>query len=170
MRRLISAVGGVLLVVAGGAGRGLTLAQSPGVAQSLGEKLDGVGRGIRREAREIGDSMRRGFETMKTEVNRMNTPARVYSRLHWDRSLNSARIEVHPVKGGGVLLRGTVADEPAHERAVSLARDTMDVSEVIDELNVLSTTPATTTTTSGAKATITPAPSTATAPVSRPSR
>ncbi len=165
MRRLVPVVGGVLLVFGG---FGMALAQSQGVAQSLGEKLDGVGRGIRREARDIGDSMRRGFETMKTEVNRMNSPARVYSRLHWDRSLNSARIEVHPVKGGGVLLRGTVADEAAREHAVALARDTMDVSEVIDELNVLSTTP--TTTTTGAKATIIPAPTTTTAPVSRPSR
>ena len=167
MRRLVPAVGGVLLMFGG---VGLALAQPPGVAQSLGEKLDGLGRGIRREAREIGESMRRGFETMKTEVNRMNTPARVYSRLHWDRSLNSARIEVHPVKGGGVLLRGTVADEPAREHAVALARDTMDVSEVIDELNVLSITPTPTTTTTGATVIPTPAPTNATAPVSRPLR
>lgn len=146
MRRWIPAVGGAMLV-AGAVGT--ALAQGPGVAQSLGERLDGVGRGIRREAREIGDSMRRGFETMKTEVNRMNTPARVYSRLHWDRALNSARIEVHPVKGGGVLLRGTVADEAARERAVGLARDTMDVSEVIDELTVVMTTTTPTTTTTG---------------------
>ena len=165
MRRWVTAVGGVLLMFGG---FGMALAQSPGVAQSLGEKLDGLGRGIRREARDIGDSMRRGFETMKTEVNRMNTPARVYSRLHWDRSLNSARIEVHPVKGGGVLLRGTVADEAAREHAVALARDTMDVSEVIDELNVVSIAP--TTTTTGAKATTTLAPATSNVPVTRPSR
>jgi len=98
-------------------------------------------------------------------VNRMNAPARVYSRLHWDRSLNSAKIEVHPIKGGGVLLRGTVADEAARERAVGLARDTMDVSEVIDELNVLvSTTTPSTTTTGGVKVLGTPVPA------ARPSR
>ncbi len=158
-RRWIPAVGGALLVMGSA---GAVQAQSAGVAQTLGEKLDGVGRGIRREAREIGDSMRRGFETMKTEVNRMNAPARVYSRLHWDRALNSAKIEVHPVKGGGVLLRGTVADEAARERAVALARDTMDVSEVVDELNVMITT------TTGAKATTPPV--NATAPISRPLR
>ena len=143
LRNLITVVGGMLLA-SGGVGTASAQVQQPGVAQTIGEKLDGVGRVIRREATAIGDSMRRGFETMRSEVHRMGTPARVYSRLHWDRALNSAKIEVHPVKGGGVLLRGTVADEVSHERAVALARDTMDVSEVIDELNVIASSPTTT--------------------------
>jgi hyperosmotically inducible periplasmic protein len=136
-------IAGGMIVSAGlilGAGLSSTSAQTSGVAETIGQKLDDVGRGIGREARAVGESMRKTFDTMKTEVSRMNTPARVYARLHWDRSLHSAKIEVHPVRGGGVLLRGTVPDQAARERAVALARDTFEVTEVIDELSPLITT------------------------------
>ncbi len=136
MRHGMSMAGGMVVATGLVLGSGLsaTSAQSQGVAESFGQKIDDVGRGIGREARAIGDSMRKTFEGMRTEVNRMNAPARVYARLHWDRSLHTAKIEVHPVRGGGVLLRGTVADQAARERAVALARDTFEVTEVIDEL------------------------------------
>ena len=142
-----------LTVAAGlvlGAGLSSTSAQTPGVAETIGQKLDGVGRGLKREATAIGESMRKTFENMRTEVSRMNAPARVYARLHWDRTLHSAKIEVHPVRGGGVLLRGTVPDQAAKERAVAIARDTFEVTEVIDELSPLFHTTTTTPVVGGA--------------------
>ena len=89
---------------AGAAGAGLLAvgflagsvpAQPPGGGGGLGERLgqgiDGVGRGIRRGASEVTDSMRRGFETVRSDVQRMTMPQRVYSRLHWDRALVNSR-------------------------------------------------------------------------------
>lgn len=133
-----------------GLGHTSSSAQTPGVAETIGQKIDGVGRGIGREARAVGESMRKAFDGMRTEVSRMNAPARVYARIHWDRALHSAKIEVHPVRGGGVLLRGTVPDQAAKERAVALARDTFEVNEVIDELSPLFTTTTTTPVVGGA--------------------
>ena len=131
---------------AGAAGAGLLAvgflagpvpAQPPGGAglgERLGQGIDGVGRGIRRGAMEVTDSKRRGFETVRGDVQRMTMPQRVYSRLHWDRALVNARIEVQVLRGNVVLLRGTVPDAAARRRAVDLASTTADVREVVDEL------------------------------------
>jgi osmotically-inducible protein OsmY len=105
-----------------------------GVAEKAGETLDSVGRGLKKGAVEIGDAVRRRFDGVRGEVSRMGVQNRVYSRLHWDRSLNSARFEVHMLKDNAVLLRGYVADEAAHQRAVTLAGETVGVTGVVDEL------------------------------------
>lgn len=137
-RFLAGAAGTTLLL---GAFACVGFAQQQGVAGKVAEKfgqgLDNVGRGIVRGSQEVGDAFRKQFETMRGEVNRMNTASRVYSRIHWDRSLNSSKVEVHTTRGGAVLLRGMVVDKAARERAVTIARETMDVNEVIDELLVL---------------------------------
>ena len=139
-RFLIPAAGAVLVVgvfaCAGFAQQGV----AEKVAEKVGAGLDKVGRGIKREAEVVSEGVRRQFETVRGEVNRMGMAPRVYSRIHWDRALNSSRIEVHSLRGGAVLLRGTVPDQAARERAVALARDTMDVNEVVDELDPLSAT------------------------------
>lgn len=110
-----------------------------GIATRAGQAIDGVGRGIKQEAQNVGSALRRRFDSVRAEVNRMGIPSRVYSRLHWDKSLTHARIEVHPVRGGGVLLRGTVPDDVSKTRALALASETVDVTSVIDELTVLTT-------------------------------
>jgi hypothetical protein len=111
------------------------LAQDPGIAGKVGQRLDDVGRGLRREAVGISEGVRRRFDAVRADVQKMGVASRVYSRIHWDTALHEARIEVHPLpKGDGVVLRGTVADAAARDRAVALARDTVDVHEVIDEL------------------------------------
>lgn len=157
-RHWVPAVGGLLVV---GAFAGAGLAQQSGVAEKVGQKLDGVGReirrdaqgvtekvaqglsgvgqGLRREAQVVTEGVRRRFEVVRGEVNAMGIHSRVYSRLHWDRALNGSRIEVHTLRHGGVLLRGTVPDAAAKERAVALTRDTVDVTEVFDELVPLTT-------------------------------
>lgn len=130
---------GLALALAGGAGR----AQPPGaggLGARLGQGLDDVGRGIRRGATEVTDTMRRGFESMRADVQRMTLPQRVYSRLHWDRALVASRIEVQVFRGNVVLLRGQVPDQAARLRAVDLASSTADVREVIDELVALDKT------------------------------
>jgi osmotically-inducible protein OsmY len=110
-----------------------TLAQQ-GVVGKAAEKIDDVGRGLRRGAAEITDAIRRRFEVVKNDVNRMETHSRVYSRLHWDKALHGARLEVLMLRDGTVLLRGQVSDTAAKTQAVALARDTVGVSAVVDEL------------------------------------
>jgi osmotically-inducible protein OsmY len=128
-----------LLCLAAGAGQ----AQQPGVAERVGETLDNVGRGIVRGAQEVTDSVWKRFETVRADVARMGIQPRVYARLHWDKTLNSARIEVHMLRDGVVLLRGVVPDAVAKAHAVALVRDTVDVTGVVDELDVIVPAPAT---------------------------
>jgi hyperosmotically inducible protein len=128
-----------------GAGVGLRvgMAQQPGVAGRVGETLDNVGRGLVRGAQEVTESVRRRFEVVRAEVSRMGVPSRVYSRIHWDKTLVDSRIEVHMMRDGLVLLRGVVPDAAAKLHAVELARDTVDVTGVVDELTTAIPPPAT---------------------------
>lgn len=118
-----------------------TCVAQQGVAEKVGEKLDEVGRGLRRGASEVTEALRKRFEVVKTDVNRMEAQSRVYSRLHWDKGLNGLKIEVHMLRDGTILLRGQVPDTEARNRAVALARDTVGVSAVVDELSpIIATT------------------------------
>jgi osmotically-inducible protein OsmY len=118
-------------------GRGIA---QDGVAAKAGQALDDLGRGLRRGFTEIGDTFRTKFEAVRADVQRMGVQPRVYSRLHWDRALYTAKIEVHVMRDGSVLLRGIVPDEAARKRAVELTKNTVDVNGVIDELVPLATT------------------------------
>jgi hypothetical protein len=124
-----------LIVAAAGALTCSALGQ--GVAERAGQAIDGVGRGVRREAFVVTDAIRRRFDAVRTDVHRMGNHSRVYSRIHWDRTLHGSKIEVHMLRDGSVLLRGTVPDIQAKDRAVALARDTVAVPAVVDELTVL---------------------------------
>jgi len=126
---------------------GVGMAQQPGVAGQIGEKLDNLGRGLVRGAQDVTETVRQRFEVVRTDVSRMGVHPRVYSRIHWDKTLQGSRIEVHMLRDGVVLLRGTVPDAAAKARAIELARDTFDVTGVVDELETVVPTPSPTTTT-----------------------
>jgi osmotically-inducible protein OsmY len=74
----------------------------------------------------------------------MGVEARVYGRLHWDKALYDAKIDLEARKDGVLTLRGTVPDAAARAKAVALARETVGVTEVIDQLTLGTTTPPTT--------------------------
>lgn len=138
-------VGLTFILVGLGNGIGLRVGRAqgqPGVAERVGEKLDSVGRGLIRGAQEMTDGVRKRFEVVRTDVARMGVQPRVYSRIRWDRTLHDSRIEVHMLRDGVVLLRGVVPDAAARAHAVTLARDTVEVNGVIDELEMVVTTPA----------------------------
>jgi hyperosmotically inducible protein len=122
-----------------------------GVAEKVGEKIDEVGRGIAREAGTLTEAVRKRFDTVRSDVGRMGIPSRVYSRLHWEKSLHASKIEVHLVRDGGVLLRGKVPDAATKARALSIAMETEGVTQVFDEL--ITGKPATTATVSPSAAT-----------------
>jgi len=135
-KRMVAGIVG-LSFLGVGLSAGLGRAQQPGVAERVGETLDNVGRGIVKGAQEVSDSVRKRFDVVRSDVSRMGIQPRVYARLHWDKTLTGARIEVHILRDGAVLLRGVVPDAAAKAHAVALARDTVDVTGVVDELDVL---------------------------------
>jgi osmotically-inducible protein OsmY len=141
-RRMMAGIVGLILL---GAGAGLGWAQQPGVAERVGGTLDNVGRGLVRGAQEVTDAVRKRFEVVRSDVGRMGVHPRVYSRLHWDKTLYGSRIEVHMLRDGVVLLRGVVPDATAKAHAVALTRDTVDVTGVVDELEVIVPAPSTST-------------------------
>jgi hypothetical protein len=107
--------------------------------KQVGEKIGEVGQGIKAEAKQVSSGVARRFDAVKGDVHKMPTQHRVYSRLHWDKSLHEAKVEVHMLRDGVVLLKGTVPTEAARTRAVDLAMATVDVIEVYDELTVPTT-------------------------------
>jgi osmotically-inducible protein OsmY len=103
--------------------------------KAVGQKIGDVGQGIKAETHEVSTALAKKFEDMKADVEKMPTHHRVYSRIHWDSELVDAKVEVHMLTRGGVLLRGRVPSEAAKKRAVELAKGSVGVTEVYDELS-----------------------------------
>jgi len=124
---------GLSTIVLSGLGRA-----DEGIAQKAGEKIGEAARGLKRGVATASEKVREQFGKVRTKVNDMGLESRIYSRLHWDKSLNAASLELE-VKGAGVaILRGTVPDAKARAKAVELTGDTVGVTEVVDQLTVLS--------------------------------
>jgi hyperosmotically inducible periplasmic protein len=159
MRKILGMTGAALVALGvagwGGASRGQ---QDPppqeGTAAKAGEKLDELGRAIRRSlidaedtVREglnrTGDTVRDGFARTKESVQGMGLVPRVYGRLHWDKALHSSRFLVK-AEGGTVTIRGTVPDDAAKAKLISLTKDTVGVTRVVAQLHVISPGPETT--------------------------
>jgi hypothetical protein len=100
----------------------------------VGQRLGDVGDGIRTETVHISNEVAQRLEGVKREVNKMPLQHRVYARMHWDKTLQDAKIEVHALRDGEVLLRGKVPSEAARDHAVQLASDVVGVTSVVDEL------------------------------------
>jgi hypothetical protein len=119
------------------------LAQEPGLGKRVGEKLDEAGAAIRRDVGKAGDAVREQFQKAKSSINAMGIEGRVYGRLHWDKALENASIDVTASRDGAVTLTGTVADAMAKAKAVRLAGDTVGVTRVVDQLAAATPAPAT---------------------------
>lgn len=76
-----------------------------------------------------------GWQAARGDLDEMALDARVSARLRWDKSLTNHAIQVR-AEGGMVELRGTVTDLQQRQRAVELARTTVGVETVSDELTV----------------------------------
>jgi osmotically-inducible protein OsmY len=66
----------------------------------------------------------------------MGIEARVFGRIHWDKELQGNTIELEVRNSSEAILRGSVPSAAARSKAVALARDTVGVTRVIDELSV----------------------------------
>jgi len=103
--------------------------KAQGVVERAGQALDNAGRNIRRG---VESAVARG----EAAVRETDVLGRVYGRLHWDKKLTDAVIEINVAADGATTLRGAVADAAAKKRAVILARDTVGVTTVVDQLTI----------------------------------
>jgi osmotically-inducible protein OsmY len=110
--------------------------QAQETGKKVGEKLDEVGREIKAGLNRAGNAAKEQFARAKSSVQAMGMESRVYGRIHWDKALNDAVIDLTATGDGVVTLDGTVADARAKRRAVELTQDTVGVTRVIDRLAV----------------------------------
>lgn len=135
------------------------LAQQPkdGAAERAGARLDDAARSLRKGLQQAREAVRSGFAEIRDDVHGMGIEARVYGRIHWDKALTDANIEV-AVEEGVATLTGSVPNAAAKTRAETLARETVGVTRVVDQLSVAApgTPSGTTTTTTTTKTTTRP--------------
>jgi hyperosmotically inducible periplasmic protein len=101
----------------------------PGTAEKIGEKID---RGLS----QIGAEFSQAWSEVRKSVEKMGVQGRVYGRLHWDKALEGANLDISVRDGQVVVLTGTVASAAAKQKAEQIARDTVGVNGVTNELTV----------------------------------
>jgi len=114
-------------------------AQEPkdkGTGSTVSEKVKGAVQSLEKGAKEAGEALRDQYNKMRTAVHDMGVAGRIYGRIHWDKALTDAKIDVNVRKDGVVTLTGTVPDTKAKVKAAELARDTVGVASVIDKVVV----------------------------------
>jgi len=135
MRKSCAIAAAVALAVGVAWWAGVGRAQQEGVGEKAGEKLDEVGRKIKRGLDKAEGAVREGFHKTRDSVHSMGVAARVYGRLHWDKALTSSDLHVK-VEGGVATLSGSVPTAEAKTKAVTLAAETVGVTKVVDELTI----------------------------------
>jgi|SRR6185312_14708987 len=136
---------------------GMTYGQEPSppsTAKRVGEKFDSAVQSIKRGAKGAEETIQQQYARARTAVHNMGVSGRIYARLHWDKDLQTAKIEIDVKEGGAATLRGTVPDTKAKTKAVELTMDTVGVAKVVDQLTIqpaAETTPADNTTATPAK-------------------
>jgi hyperosmotically inducible protein len=107
-----------------------TVNAQEGIVGRAGEALDNAGRTIR-------FGVENAVAKSKAAVYEQELLARVYNRIHWDKYLIKATLELQVQADGTATLRGTVTEQAIKDRAIVLARDTVGINRVVDELTVV---------------------------------
>src|SRR6516162_8281766 len=105
------------------------------VTDKVKEKLDSATQSIKRGAHSAADAVKEQYHRARESVHGLGEHGRVYARLHWDKHLQGARIEI-AVKGSVATLTGTVPDAKAKAKALELTQDTVGITDVVDHLTV----------------------------------
>lgn len=100
-----------------------------GVGEQIGKKVD---KGVNA----VVSGLQKEWALARQSIEKMGVQGRVYGRLHWDKSLESSALEVEIRDGKVAVLKGRVPTIEAKQRAVELARDTVGVNSVMDELTL----------------------------------
>ncbi|MBW3596152.1 MAG: BON domain-containing protein [Planctomycetes bacterium] len=123
----------VLVALLGGVGLSAAPAQE-GLGEKIGERLD---RGLR----ELRSELKQEWAEIRRSVERLSVQGRVYSRLRWDKDMRNTSIEIEAPEENVILLQGRVPTAEIKEKALDLARDTVGVESVVDQLTVAEPTP-----------------------------
>jgi hypothetical protein len=116
-------------------------AQQPkGTGDTIGEQVKDVVKGLKRGAQKTADAVREEYQRARASIHDMSVQARVYSRLHWDKNLVDSKIDIE-VQGSVATLRGTAKSPTAKTKAVTLARDTIGIDRVDDQLTIETAAP-----------------------------
>jgi osmotically-inducible protein OsmY len=116
-------------------------AQQPkAIGERVGQAVDDAVQGVKRGVRNTRDTLKEEYQKARTSVHDMGVHSRVYSRLHWDKDLADAPIEVD-FHEGVATLKGSVKTLKAKVKAATLARDTIGVERVDDHLTVETVAP-----------------------------
>ena len=75
-----------------------------------------------------------GWQAMCGALSDTTPAARVAVRIHWDKELADADIQVQAAGPGVVRLEGTVSDAAQGQRAKELAQSTQGVEQVVNDL------------------------------------
>jgi hypothetical protein len=109
----------------------------------IGQGLGDAGRAVKRGFQSAGQAVSGGFQKTRTTVHNMEVVSRIYSRLHWDKTLTGANLEIEVQAGGIAILTGIVPNEAAKTKALTLTAETVGVVQVVDQLAIgAATTPA----------------------------
>ena len=84
-------------------------AEPPQDEETLGQKLD---RGLDK----LGRELRYGWAEVRASIDRMGVQGRVYGRLHWDKDLANATIDIEVREDKSVVLKGSVPTESRQEQ------------------------------------------------------
>jgi hypothetical protein len=110
-------------------------APKEGVTEKLKEKLDSATKSIKKGAQSASEALKEQYHRARESVHGLGEHGRVYARLHWDKHLQGAKIEI-TIKGSMATLTGTVADAKAKAKALELTQDTVGITDVVDHLTV----------------------------------
>ena len=116
-------------------------AQQPAPGETVGERIDDAAAAVRRGVGRAGNTVKDQYGRAKASVHSLSVEGRVYGRLHWEKALQDATIDVSVSKDGIATLTGTVSGPAAKVTATELASRTVGVNRVVDQL--MTATPAT---------------------------
>jgi osmotically-inducible protein OsmY len=105
------------------------------VTEKVKDKLDAAARSIKKGAQSAADAVKEQYHRARESVHGLGEHGRIYARLHWDKNLQGAKIEI-AVKGPVATLTGTVPDTKAKAKALELTQDTVGITEVVDHLRI----------------------------------
>ena len=118
-----------------------SFAQEPKTTtEKIKEKLGDAAASVKKGAISAEEAIKDQFTRARDSITKMGVESRVYARLHWDKDLASSKIDLSAPKLGSIKLMGTVPDAKAKAKALSLTMDTVGVTNVVDELTIVSTT------------------------------
>jgi osmotically-inducible protein OsmY len=103
-----------------------------GCSKSDPDTLAAIGHKLADRTSSVSENLQ---QTWIQFTGRLLLESRVKTRLHWDKSLAEASIEVHATDKS-VQLKGTLPSQELVRRAVELAESTLGVDKVVNSLQV----------------------------------